>query len=149
MMNVKELSTILLILTLFTNNGHAFMHSIPHTIIMYTSCVSSTATVSLSSTAADVSAAASTKEEDASTQSSSYQLGAWMPIGSASSLTGINPSRHRICGIDIAVWHKPLPKKSKRNAVATEWSAMVDACPHRLAPLSQGRVDPKSGCIEW
>ena len=147
-MNVKELSTILLILTLFTNNGHAFMHSVPHTRIMYTSCVSSTVTVSLSSTA-DLSAAPTIKEEDASIQSSSYQLGAWMPIGSASSLTGINPSRHRICGIDIAVWHKPMPKKSKRNAVATEWSAMVDACPHRLAPLSQGRVDPESGCIEW
>lgn len=147
-MNVKELSTILLILTLFTNNGHAFMHSVPHTRIMYTSCVSSTVTVSLSSTA-DLSAAPTIKEEDASTQSSPYQLGAWLPIGSASSLTGINPSQHRICGIDIAVWHKPLPKKSKRNAVATEWSAMVDACPHRLAPLSQGRVDPKSGCIEW
>ena len=25
---------------------------------------------------------------------------------------------------------------------------MVDACPHRLAPLSQGRIDPDSGCIE-
>ena len=152
MMDVKELAIIQLILTLFTNNGHAFMHSVPHTRIQRDTITSThhvhVSTVSLSSTTADVSAAASTKEEDASTQSS-YQLGAWMPIGSASSLTGINPSRHRICGIDIAVWHKPLPKKSKRNAVATEWSAMVDACPHRLAPLSQGRVDPKSGCIEW
>ena len=148
MMNAKELATILLILTSFTNNGHAFMHSVPNTRIMYTLCVSSTATVSLSSTA-DLSTAPSTKDEDASTQSSPYQLGAWLPIGSASSLTGINPSQHKICGIDIAVWHKPLPKKSKRNAVATDWSAIVDACPHRLAPLSQGRVDPESGCIEW
>ena len=147
MMDVKELSTILLILTLFTNNGHAFMISTPHTRITSTHHVSST-TVSLSSTA-DLSAAPSTKEEDASIQSSPYQLGAWLPIGSASSLIGINPSQQRICGIDIAVWHKPLPKKSKRNAVATDWSAVVDACPHRLAPLSQGRVDPESGCIEW
>ena len=153
-MDVKELSTIILILTLLANDGHAFMISAPHTIIQRDTItsthhiVSSTTTVSLSSTA-DLSAAPSTKEEDASIQSSPYQLGAWLPIGSASSLTGINPSQHRICGIDIAVWHKPLPKKSKRNAVATKWSAMVDACPHRLAPLSQGRVDPESGCIEW
>ena len=152
MMDVKELSTIILVLTLFTNNGHAFMISTPHTIIqrdtiISTHHVSSTATVSLSSTT-DLSAAPSTtKEKD--TQSSPYQLGAWLPLGSASSLTGINPSQHKICGIDIAVWHKPLPKKSIRNAVATEWSAMIDACPHRLAPLSQGRVDPESGCIEW
>ena len=75
-------------------------------------------------------------------------LGAWMPLGSASSLTGLCPVQIRVCGVDIAVWHKPLPKDAKRNAVATEWSALVDACPHRLAPLSQGRIDPKSGCIE-
>ncbi len=50
--------------------------------------------------------------------------------------------------MDIAVWHKPLPKTAKRGAAAKEWSALVDACPHRLAPLSQGRVDPQSGCIE-
>lgn len=28
------------------------------------------------------------------------------------------------------------------------WSVMSDACPHRLAPLSQGRVDPDTGCLE-
>jgi len=117
MMNVKELSTILLMLTLFTNNGHAFMHSVPH---ISTHHVSSSTTVSLSlSSTADLSAAPSTKDEDVSTQSSPYQLGAWLPIGSASSLTGINPSEHKICGIDIAVWHKPLPRKSKRNAVSS------------------------------
>lgn len=66
--------------------------------------------------------------------SSGPSLGAWMPLGSASSLTGLGPTQIRVCGIDLAVWHK--------------WSALVDACPHRLAPLSQGRVDPKSGCIE-
>ena len=75
-------------------------------------------------------------------------LGAWMPLGSASALTGLTPVQIRVCGVDIAVWHKPLPKDAKRNTAATEWSALVDACPHRLAPLSQGRVDPNSGCIE-
>ena len=54
----------------------------------------------------------------------------------------------KVCGLDLAVWHKPLPPKSKKTAVPTEWSALVDACPHRLAPLSQGRVDPSTGCIE-
>jgi phenylpropionate dioxygenase-like ring-hydroxylating dioxygenase large terminal subunit len=77
-----------------------------------------------------------------------FQLGAWMPLGSASCLTGLTPVQIRVCGIDIAVWHKPLPRNAKKDAVATQWSALVDACPHRLAPLSQGRVDPNSGCIE-
>ncbi|KAL3817146.1 hypothetical protein ACHAXA_006146 [Cyclostephanos tholiformis] len=77
-----------------------------------------------------------------------FQLGAWMPLGSASCLTGLTSVQIRVCGIDIAVWHKPLPTDAKKDAVATQWSALVDACPHRLAPLSQGRVDPDSGCIE-
>jgi phenylpropionate dioxygenase-like ring-hydroxylating dioxygenase large terminal subunit len=77
-----------------------------------------------------------------------FQLGAWMPLGSASCLTGLAPVQIRVCGIDIAVWHKPLPKDAKKDTVATQWSALVDACPHRLAPLSQGRIDPDSGCIE-
>ena len=93
-------------------------------------------------------ATSSTLIESSNDASSGPSLGAWMPLGSASSLTGLGPTQIRVCGIDLAVWHKPLPKDAKRGAVATEWSALVDACPHRLAPLSQGRVDPKSGCIE-
>jgi nitrite reductase/ring-hydroxylating ferredoxin subunit len=84
---------------------------------------------------------------ESSTQSA-LSLGAWIPLGSASSLTGLGPTQIRVCGVDLAVWHKPLLKDAKRGAVAKEWSALVDACPHRLAPLSQGRVDPTSGCIE-
>jgi phenylpropionate dioxygenase-like ring-hydroxylating dioxygenase large terminal subunit len=81
-------------------------------------------------------------------QSIDSSLGAWMPLGSASALTGLGPTQIRVRGVDLAVWHKPLPKGAKRCAVATEWSALVDACPHRLAPLSQGRVDPDSGCVQ-
>ena len=92
--------------------------------------------------------ASSTTLEPINDQATGPSLGAWMPLGSASSLTGLGPTQIRVCGVDLAVWHKPLPKDAKRRAAATEWSALVDACPHRLAPLSQGRVDPNSGCIE-
>jgi nitrite reductase/ring-hydroxylating ferredoxin subunit len=92
--------------------------------------------------------ATSTIAESNDDHPSGPSLGAWMPLGSASSLTGLGPTQIRVCGVDLAVWHKPLPKDAKRRAAATEWSALVDACPHRLAPLSQGRVDPNSGCIE-
>jgi len=103
------------------------------------------AILSLSDTATAVDTASSTNDAPDDPQ---FQLGAWMPIGSASALTGLNPVQIRVCGLDIAVWHKPLPKGAKKDAVATEWSTLVDACPHRLAPLSQGRVDPETGCIE-
>ena len=65
-------------------------------------------------------------------------LGCWLPVGSVSALKNLVPVPVRIVGGDYTVW-----KDEKDN-----WSVLVDACPHRLAPLSQGRVDPKTGCIE-
>jgi phenylpropionate dioxygenase-like ring-hydroxylating dioxygenase large terminal subunit len=44
-------------------------------------------------------------------------------------------------GLDLVVWNSDEKTEGK-------WSVMADACPHRLAPLSQGRVDPETGCIE-
>jgi nitrite reductase/ring-hydroxylating ferredoxin subunit len=63
--------------------------------------------------------------------------GIWLPIGSASSLRGLGPTRVEVAERVLAVWEHQ-----------GQWHAVSDACPHRLAPLSQGRVEPKSGCIE-
>jgi len=76
---------------------------------------------------------------------SDSQLGAWLPLGSASSLTGLTPLQIRVCGIDLAVWHTP---KTKHDREQPEFSAFIDACPHKLAPLSQGRIDPKTNCLQ-
>ncbi len=65
------------------------------------------------------------------------QNGAWLPIGSAKGLVGNVPTSIEVAGEKLVVW--------KNGA---EWSVLRDACPHRLAPLSQGRVDPSTGCIE-
>ena len=70
-------------------------------------------------------------------QADNGKNGAWLPIGSAKSLVGDVPVSIEVVGIKLAVW---------RNG--TTWSVMRDVCPHRLAPLSQGRVDPSTGCIE-
>ena len=75
----------------------------------------------------------------------SSQLGAWIPLGSASSLDGLTPLQVQVCGLDLVVWqHK---KKDAKKGNAPTFSAFMDACPHRLAPLSQGRVDPNTGCL--
>ena len=76
--------------------------------------------------------------QNLSLASSSSSLGAWVPIGSASSLTGLDPVAMEIFGRRFCVWQKS----------PTTWSVMVDVCPHRLAPLSQGRVDATTKCIE-
>jgi len=69
---------------------------------------------------------------------------AWIPIASASCLTGLGPQRIIVMGVDLVVWHSEDSKDLEKK----QWSVMMDACPHRLAPLSQGRVDPDTGCIE-
>lgn len=63
--------------------------------------------------------------------------GTWIPIGSRSTLP--NKLALKILDKNFVVWKNP------KN---DEWSLMEDVCPHRLAPLSQGRIDPDSGCIE-
>lgn len=64
-------------------------------------------------------------------------IGAWIPIASASALKGLGPERIEVMGLELVVWES--------NGT---WSVMNDACPHRLAPLSQGRVVPETNCIE-
>jgi len=83
-------------------------------------------------------------------------LGAWIPIGSAISLYGLGPTEITVMGQRLVVWHDEslnTDKKKKKKikgleASKAKWSVMFDYCPHRLAPLSQGRVDPETNCIE-
>lgn len=67
----------------------------------------------------------------------SSSIGAWLPIGSAKTLGGETPVQVEVAGEKLVVWRS-----------GETWSVMKDACPHRLAPLSQGRVDLSTGCIE-
>lgn len=81
---------------------------------------------------------------------SNDELGAWIPLGSASSLFGLGPQRIKLCGVDLVVWHSHVDDNAKRQKDTPKevWSVAVDACTHRLAPLSQGRVNPETSCIE-
>jgi hypothetical protein len=76
-------------------------------------------------------------------------IGAWIPLLSMKSMMGLGPQRITVMGIDLVVWHSEIDgKKKKGNDEDVVWTAQVDACAHRLAPLSQGRVDPKTNCVE-
>lgn len=44
------------------------------------------------------------------------------------------PHGKKVMGIDLVVWWD-------RNE--SQWKVMDDTCPHRLAPLSDGRIDQK------
>ncbi|KAK4371621.1 hypothetical protein RND71_011096 [Anisodus tanguticus] len=56
----------------------------------------------------------------------------WYPIMPISELDKRRPHGKKVVGIDVVVWWDKNEK---------EWRVMDDTCPHRLAPLSDGRID--------
>ncbi|KAJ7980576.1 protochlorophyllide-dependent translocon component 52, chloroplastic [Quillaja saponaria] len=56
----------------------------------------------------------------------------WYPVMPVCDLDKRRPHAKKVIGIDVVVWWD-------RNESA--WKVFDDACPHRLAPLSEGRID--------
>jgi len=61
----------------------------------------------------------------------------WFPLAFVESTDQKRPTKHYLLGAPIVVW-----------LFGNEWYAMLDKCPHRLAPLSEGRIVPSTGDIE-
>jgi len=59
----------------------------------------------------------------------SYNSGAWFPVISISEISDKKPFPIQICYDDYVVWKN-----------GNSWSMVKDVCPHKLAPLSQGRI---------
>ncbi|CAN1327402.1 Protochlorophyllide-dependent translocon component 52, chloroplastic, partial [Linum perenne] len=57
----------------------------------------------------------------------------WYPVMAECDLDKRVPHGTKVMGIDVVVWWD-----KKQNA----WKVFDDMCPHRLAPLSEGRIDP-------
>ncbi|KAH6759674.1 ACD1-like protein [Perilla frutescens var. frutescens] len=56
----------------------------------------------------------------------------WYPVAPVCDLDKRRPHGRKVIGIDIVMWWD-------RNENA--WKVFDDSCPHRLAPLSEGRID--------
>lgn len=63
---------------------------------------------------------------------------AWYPVHYVKDLDRSKPTRFTLMGRDIAIWWEP-PSQS--------WRVLADQCPHRLAPLSEGRIN-EAGLLE-
>jgi phenylpropionate dioxygenase-like ring-hydroxylating dioxygenase large terminal subunit len=83
-------------------------------------------------------------DADADDEDSSMMLGAWVPVGSCSSLQGLVPTEVEIMGHKFAIWKAD----SDGDGSSSHWSVVDDECPHRMAPLSLGRIDPITQCLE-
>lgn len=58
----------------------------------------------------------------------------WYPVAYLEDLDRRRPSPFTLLGMDLVLWWEPATGL---------WRAFADACPHRLVPLSQGRVNER------
>ncbi|XP_041992861.1 protochlorophyllide-dependent translocon component 52, chloroplastic-like [Salvia splendens] len=72
----------------------------------------------------------STEEEIESEKFEWYEQ--WYPVCAECDLDKRRPHAKKVIGIDLVVWWD-------RNENA--WKVFEDSCPHRMAPLSEGRID--------
>jgi len=72
----------------------------------------------------------------------------WFPIASVLELDPQRPTPVRIDGLDLVVWRVPSPELQSQDSDSDGWRIFADMCPHRLAPLSEGRIEPKTGCLQ-
>ncbi|OMO57838.1 Pheophorbide a oxygenase [Corchorus olitorius] len=56
----------------------------------------------------------------------------WYPVMPVCDLDKKKPHAKRVMGLDLVVWW---------DKNENEWKVFDDSCPHRLAPLSEGRID--------
>jgi phenylpropionate dioxygenase-like ring-hydroxylating dioxygenase large terminal subunit len=62
----------------------------------------------------------------------------WYPVAPVQDLTTDAPNKLTLLGMDLAIWyHEP----------SGQWRAFADVCPHRLVPLSEGRIE-SSGVLQ-
>ena len=62
----------------------------------------------------------------------------WYPVMVAEDADESIPHAKQVLGLDLVLW-----KDRKLN----QWVAFEDRCPHRLAKLSEGRLDSESGAL--
>ncbi|MBT9312405.1 aromatic ring-hydroxylating dioxygenase subunit alpha [Leptothoe kymatousa] len=63
---------------------------------------------------------------------------AWYPVHYVEDLDKAKPTRFTLLGQDVVIWWEPTAKT---------WRVLADQCPHRLAPLSEGRIN-EAGQLE-
>jgi len=74
----------------------------------------------------------------------------WYPVGVTNFLDPSRPHAFTLLGRELVLWNNGptveqpkkfgLFKRSKQKQIG-KWRAFVDSCPHRAAPLSEGRVE--------
>mmetsp|Transcript_57782 Transcript_57782/g.129590 ORF Transcript_57782/g.129590 Transcript_57782/m.129590 type:complete len:576 (-) Transcript_57782:86-1813(-) len=77
------------------------------------------------------------------TSAPSWREEYWFPVASTLELDPDRPTPVRIDGLDLVVWKNPRTEGREEG-----WQVFADMCPHRLAPLSEGRIEKSTGCLQ-
>jgi len=64
---------------------------------------------------------------------------AWYPVHVLDCMDPGRPHKTQLMGLNIVIWNDGPTVDGKK--VLGEWKVFEDACPHRQAPLSEGRVE--------
>ncbi|XP_068646004.1 pheophorbide a oxygenase, chloroplastic isoform X2 [Aristolochia californica] len=80
----------------------------------------------------------SNEEQEASSSSKFSWRDHWYPVSLIEDLDPRVPTPFQLLGREIVLWKDPK---------SGDWVAFDDKCPHRLAPLSEGRID-EEGCLQ-
>ncbi|EIE23217.1 Rieske-domain-containing protein [Coccomyxa subellipsoidea C-169] len=62
----------------------------------------------------------------------------WYPLAVVEDLNPQKPFATKLLGKDLVIWQD----------ADKQWRCFEDICPHRLAPLSQGRIEPSDGSLQ-
>lgn len=71
----------------------------------------------------------------------------WYPVAIVRDLDPKVPKAFSLLGLALVIWKDapPAGKEEKADSALSQWRVMEDRCPHRLAPLSEGRIEESSG----
>lgn len=70
----------------------------------------------------------------------------WYPVALQRDLDPSVPTKITLLGRDLVLWKEGVNKGEMFDS--TSWRCFMDKCPHRLAPLSEGRIDSKTGHLQ-
>ena len=66
----------------------------------------------------------------------------WYPVAYLKDLDPARPTPFTLLGDDLVLWYdRQAGAAGGVDAAAGQWRAFADVCPHRLVPLSQGRLN--------
>jgi len=72
----------------------------------------------------------------------------WVPLASAFELDPDRPTPIKFMGQRYVAYRSSSSSNDADGQVGERWVVTDDACPHRLAPLSEGRIDRNSNVLE-